>query len=228
MSASTTRPQQSLESCKHWGLRDFHFLFYLKWVVQSFNCSSDCKCQLLSHELYLLLLLSGLFGLHQKNRRKIKKRRTNLPEQLKAGQQQCAQGPKADKASPLVVDSSRTRTRRYDGHLPSFHPWKQSHPLMWQSGQVTFHFTSALLPDSNDRKSCLQLIYTQRSRSRVLPHKSIQTSTFFTCSLLKRLSLIGSLQGQHTWLSWRMYLQPTPTSCLLASPQRKKSESYIV
>lgn len=53
-----------------------------------------------------------------------------LPERLKA----------ADKASPLIVDRG-TRTRQYDGHLPSFQPWKESCLLMWQSGQVTFHFT---------------------------------------------------------------------------------------
>lgn len=102
MSVPTTRARQSLGS---WG-QTFTFLtavnelcraLIVAVIVNVNFCHVNCIC----------FSCSGLSGLYQK-----KGKKKYLPEQLKAGQQQRARGPKADNVSPLVVDSRGTRTRR--------------------------------------------------------------------------------------------------------------------
>lgn len=161
-----------------------------------------------------------------------------MPKQLKARQLQRAWGPKVDKASPLIVDSRRTRTRWYDGHLPSFHPWKQSCPLMWQSGQVMFHFTSTLAADGQGRKSCLQLISTYRSglfsaqlRKSSYMHSKVKVpQNIFHMSPAEASIPDWLTPGPtHGWADeCRQACSPTRLPVFPVSPQWKNSESYIV
>lgn len=130
-------------------------------VVLSFDCSiiGFCHGNCIWHRCSLFSSFSLLSKKQQRKKQNTKKAGT-LTEQLKAGrleqdcsemhQQQHVQGPGVDKASPPVVDSRRTRTRRCDGHLPSFHAWKQSCPFMWRSGQEIFHLAST----HGDGKGC--------------------------------------------------------------------------
>lgn len=123
----------------------------------------------------------GFLVVTKKKSNKQTKKPGTLTEQLKAGrleqdrsemhQQQQAQGPEVDKASPPVVDSRRTRTRRCDGHLPSFHAWKQRCPLMWRSGQEIFHLASM----HGDRKGCHLYLHNQ---TVVCASSQIQLSTW--------------------------------------------------